>query len=643
MCGIAGLVHWDGEPVIPGTLEAMARTLSHRGPDAWRVEQPSAGVGLAHTRLKVIDLSEAARQPMGGGESGAWISFNGEIYNFQELRRDLESRGHRFQSRSDTEVILRAYETWGEECVARLDGMFAFAIWDGRRRELLLARDRTGKKPLFYWTDGRCAAFASEIKALLVHGHVPRAVDEAALPYLMAFGYPPGGRTCYQGIRQVPPACLMRLRDGVSAPAPVRYWSADLTPAKAQTSAEDAAWTVRSLLTDAVRRRLQSDVPLGAFLSGGIDSTIVVGLMTELMPDVPVRTFSIGFEGDDRFNETHYAELAAKRFRTRHETFVIGPQPFSLLERLVHHHDQPFGDSSAVPTYLISQLARQHVAVVLTGDGGDELFAGYARFLAARWSERIPSALLRLAHAGLSRLPAGHERTLRSKLLRFAAVARDPMPERYLRWTAYFERPWEWLAAERATSLTALAGPAASRWAARPHRSLLARLLELNFNEYLPHDLHVKTDRCSMAHGLEARSPMLDTALINYVNALPDRLKLHGWSTKVVLKDACRDLLPPAIRTRRKMGFGVPLAAWFRTGWREPLESYLGGPGVRLGRYMDAARIRGLMQAHQQGRENAGNRLWVLLTMEIWLRQLEQARWQPAAEPAAHPEATALP
>lgn len=611
MCGFAGFLHWDQEPASADDLSRMVASVRHRGPDEMCAVLPSEGVGLAHARLKVIDLSDAARQPMANEDRSVWLLYNGEVYNFRPLRDELEALGVRFRSRSDTEVVLHAYEAWGSGAIRRLDGMFAIAIWDSRRQELLLARDRVGKKPLYYWTDGRCVAFGSEIKALLVHSHVPREVDESTLPFLLAFGYPPSGRTCYRGIRQVPPACMVPFRSGGADPAPATYWDLDLRPRRETVPAEEAGRHLRRLLTEAVQRRLIADVPLGAFLSGGIDSTIVVGLMAEAMPDRPVKTFSIGFEGDLRFNETHYAKIAAERFRTHHTVFTVTPQSFDLLERLVWHHDQPFGDSSAVPAYLLSELTRRQVTVALTGDGGDELFAGYTRFWAARLSQRIPRFFLSGLSGLLKGIPSGRERTFAAQVKRFLSVARLPMPERYWRWVSYFGDK----------EISHLDPSLARSWEDSQGWTFLSRLLYLNFKEYLPNDLLVKADRCSMAHGLEARSPFLDTALIEFSAGLPDPLKLRGGRTKVLLKAACSDLLPQEIQHRGKMGFGVPLGTWFRGQWREPMQELLNPATGRLYRYVDAKAVQTVVSGHLRGTEDAGHRLWLLLTLEVWLRQ----------------------
>ncbi len=609
MCGFAGVVHWDQEDVPAEELNRMLQLLKHRGPDELRVSSPKSNVGLAHARLRVIDLSQAASQPMSNEEQSVWLLYNGEIYNFRELRAELESKGIAFRSRSDTEVILRCYEAWGPEAVRRLDGMFALALWDGRRNELLLARDRAGKKPLFYWTDGRCLVFGSEIKALLAHSHVPREVNESALPFLLAFGYPPTGQTCYRGIRQMPPASFALFSNQNTDPTPRLYWDLRSAPSRKTQSFESAVAECRRLVTAAVQKRLIADVPLGAFLSGGVDSTIIVGLMTQLNPGRPVKTFSIGFEGDPRFNETRYARIAAEKFHSDHTVFTVTPHSFDLIEKLVWHYDQPFGDSSALPTYLLAQLTREHVTVAVSGDGGDECFAGYLRFCAALWSERLPQPVRVLAGKLLGGLPAGNSRAPLARIKRFAAESSLPPLERYLRWIAYLRDP----SRELSPWMSEI-------WDRSKGQTLLSRLLDLNFREYLPNDLLVKADRCSMAHGLETRSPFLDTALLEFAVGLPDRFKISGGQTKFLLKRCFGDLLPKPIQRRGKMGFGVPLGTWFRGQWRAPLRDLLESPQARIGRYLEKERVSRLIRRHLQGQSDEGQPLWLLLTLEIWLR-----------------------
>lgn len=635
MCGIVGLLDRRGQPMSLALLRQMTSVLSHRGPDDQGCHVLSAGtghVGLGHARLRVIDLSPAAAQPMTNEDESVWLVFNGEIYNFRELRASLETRGARFRTRSDTEVILRLYEAEGERSLSRLDGMFALAIWDGKRQALLLARDRVGKKPLFYAETPDGLLFASEIKALLQHPQVTAQVHTDALPSLFLYGYVPSPDTCYRGIVQLPPGHLLTMERGGKTTL-TAYWDVPLSDDGVRgrpPTDEEAAKRVRELTVAAVRRRLVSDVPLGAFLSGGLDSSIVVGVMSGLLRE-PVRTFSIGFAGDRRFDETAYARRAAKRFGTRHTEFIVEPSAVELIERLVWHHDGPFADSSAIPTYLLAQLTRRHVTVALTGDGGDELFAGYLRFYATLLSEHVPVALRRCARVLLAGLPGwGGQRSLFGRLQKFAGSSALPFAERFSRWASVFYEDLPRLFPDRVCAGGgAFNGKPASLAALEPYlarsanASPLTRLLYLNMKTYLADDLLVKMDRCAMAHALEARSPFLDRELIEYVFSLPDAMKLRWGKTKVILRRAFRDLLPADILARGKMGFGVPLGTWFAGNHlREFLGDLLLAPDVRLKSYLNHRYVQELVQAHLAGAADHAQRLWTLLTFEVWLRQM---------------------
>lgn len=626
MCGICGVLTQDGAPVSPIALEAMAEVLRHRGPETVGVfvDPLAPGLGLAHTRLRILDLSEAADQPMASDDSRVQLTFNGEIYNHRELRRTLEAVGVRFRTRSDTEVLLRLYETRGEEAVTEIDGMFAFALWDGRRRRLLLGRDRAGKKPLFYCQRPEFLAFASEIKALLQHPDVPIEIDTDVLPQFFVFGYVPCPGTLYRGVRQVPPGHLMSFGpDG--ALRETEYWDVPLVAESERVVSETAATAeLRELLTAAVERRLMADVPIGAFLSGGIDSSIVVGLMTRLRRS-PVRTFSIGFAGDPTFDETGYARVVTKRFGTIHTEFVVEPNAVDLVPRLVWHYDGPFADSSAIPTYILSRLTREHVTVALNGDGGDELFAGYLRFGATLWSERLPRFLRVLAgHASQWVPDLGSYRSPMRRLKKLVDGVALPFDYRLTRWTSVFFEDLPRLMPEIASNghpwavLTLLDGYLER---AR-HAPSLDRLLYLNFKTYLLDDLLVKMDRCSMAHALETRSPFLDTRLIEFAFRLPERLRLRGLQTKYLLRRAFVDFLPREIVTRGKMGFGVPLRKWFQTDLREFLCDHLLAPRAELGRYVDARYVQALCEEHFSGKADHSHRLWTLLTFEVWLQAL---------------------
>ena len=625
MCGIFAALG-----SIEMSLEDVSRSLAHRGPDA-EGRWTDGECTMLHRRLKIIDLSEAAAQPMTNDDGSVVVAFNGEIYNHHALRSELEGRGQVFRSRSDTEAIVRGYEAWGDSVVERLDGMFAFALWDRRRHRLLVARDRTGKKPLFYSHVTGAFRCASTIEGLRASG-VRTGVDVEQLPTYLAYGFVAPPATLHRNAYQLPPACRLIVERN-RAPQVERYWTVQFGERQTADSFRQASARVRALVTEAVQRRLESDVPLGAFLSGGIDSTIVVGLMSRALGRV--RTFSIGFSGDDRYDETAYARIASRAFGTDHTEFTLQPSSFDLVEGLVRHHDGPFGDSSAIPTYVVAGLTRQQVTVALTGDGGDELFCGYTRFLAAEAAERIPAAVRATAARFAALLPQSHtnsERSLPARAHRFLSASALSLADRIAAWNTFFEP--RAILREDVRRMLGAAVDAPLAWqravfASARGRTVMSRLLQHNFVTYLPLDLLVKADRSSMAHGLEARSPFLDTALVEYAATLPPRYLRRGTDTKVILKHAFADLLPNEIRTRGKMGFGVPLGAWFRSSLRSYLRDHL-GDGARLYAFIDRRAVVRLLDEHEQRQRDHGQRLWALLTLEIWLRSL-----------AAHSAATA--
>jgi asparagine synthase (glutamine-hydrolysing) len=552
----------------------------------------------------------------------------------------LQQRGHLFRSHADTETIVHAYEVFGDDVVQHLDGMFAFALWDIRHSRLLLARDRTGKKPLFYTFDGTRLTFASEMKAILACPWVERRIAVGQIPELLTFGYVHAPRTLYEGVLQVPPASYVVL-DHQGLTGPQRYWH--LTFASGlngnSLSASAAARHLRTLLTAAVARRLISDVPLGAMLSGGLDSSVVVGIMSQLLQE-PVRTFTIGWVEDLSFDERPYAAMAARQFKTDHTEFTVKADAIALMESLLWHHEQPYGDSSAIPTYLVSQLAKQQVTVVLNGDGGDEVFAGYDRFLGALVAARVPRWLTPIGRAVARWLPSNHGYySVQRRVERFFDDTGASVQDRFLCWVSFFSllTLMPLLRRDLAAQVDVEQLQAGfTRWYAEPNAlPLLHRLLNVNFMSYLPDDLHVKMDRMSMAHALETRSPMLDTAVVEFVASLPPEMKIQGTQMKYVLKLACRELLPPALRKRKKHGFSVPLAHWFRHQLRSYVEETLLSPGARVREYCDQERIRVLFQEHVDGIRQHHYRLWVLLTLEIWLRMFaDGALWRPRRPPS---------
>jgi len=646
MCGICGEMRFDGAPVPPDRLVAMRDLLVHRGPDSDGVFVSSGGAaGLGFRRLRIIDLTANASQPMANEDGSVQVVFNGEIYNFTDLRAGLVARGHRFRSQSDTETIVHLYEEKGAGCIAELDGMFAIAIWDERAGRMTLARDRAGKKPLFYYRSPRFIAFASEMKSFFAHPDIAMDVDPEEVPHYFIHGYVPGPETFYKNVCQLEPGTVMAV-DASGAVTSRKYWRLEFPVESAvrPISARDAAAGIRERLTRAVERRLVSDVPLGAFLSGGLDSTIVVGLMSRLMTE-RVKTFSIGFEGDATYDETEYARIAARRFGTEHTEFRVAPSALALIDPLVWHHDGPFGDSSAIPTYIVSTLARAHVTVALTGDGGDEVFAGYRRFRAAVQSERVPRLAARAGLALVAALPApAHERSRLADARRFLSALALPFDERVTMWNAQFFADLDALldpafvrSLKPIDRLHALAGERSRL----EGRSTLSRLLYVNFTSYLADDLLVKTDRCTMAASLEARCPFLDRDLIEYAAALPDHFKLDGGRSKAIMRDAFADLIPPEIERRGKMGFGVPVGAWFRGELREYVRDLLLSPGARYRSMLSGAFVERTVHRHLSGEANLGPQLWSLLSFERWLQLLPG--WRRGVRPVAAPPPPASP
>ena len=621
MCGIAGFVDTP-RPAAEEIIRAQLSCQRHRGPDAEGAFVRGRGA-IGQNRLAIIDI-ENGDPPITNEDGTIGAVLNGEIYNFRELRRQLAGEGHRFATRCDTEVIAHLAERYGAaELAGRLDGMFAFAVWAAAEQRLILARDRFGKKPLYYWTSGNALVFASEIKGVLAHPGVSRDLDPAAIPAYLTFGYVPTPRTFFAGIQSLPPGHVLTL-DAGTPPRLERYWTParrDRRLGRSAPSLEEAGSELRRLLTEAVARRMVADVPIGALLSGGIDSSAVVATMARLGSG-RVSTFTIGFDGADGYDERPFAEMVASRYGTDHHEFVVRPNAVDLVEKLVWHHDQPFGDSSAIPTYLLTELTRGHVTVALCGDGGDELFAGYERFaasLAVGAYNSIPASLRTVSRRALTRLPASALRGRVGNLQRFAAVAEGGMPDAYLDWISFIDEPAR-------QALLEDPDPWARRDFARLWSSVgalrpLDRVLDLNLRTYLLDDLLVKADRMSMAHGLELRSPFLDLELANYAIQLPSRLKIGGLTLKRVLKHALRDDLPKEILRRRKHGFGVPLDRWFREDLSGYLAHMLGAPGARIRRHVRGDAVDVLLAEHAAGTRQRGGVLWTLLTLEVFLRR----------------------
>jgi|RhiMethySRZTD1v2_1073278.scaffolds.fasta_scaffold202783_2 asparagine synthase (glutamine-hydrolyzing) len=623
MCGIAGKLYLDTDRyVAEHEVRRMADIMIHRGPDGGGV-WVEENVGLAHRRLAIIDLRPDASQPMCNEDGSIWITFNGEIYNFRELRNDLEARGHTFKTNSDTETIIHAFEEYGRDCVARLRGMFAFAIWNTRTRSLFLARDRLGKKPLFYARSCDRFVFASEIKAILADESIPIEVDPVALDHYLALGYIPAPLSAFRGIQKLPPAHWLEFSEGKLQIG--RYWKLRYEP-KQNLRLGDAIAELRSNLAEAVRLRLVSDVPLGVFLSGGIDSSAIVAFMARAM-DTPVQTFSVGFENEG-FDERPFARMVAERYGAQHTELLVNPKAIEILPKIVWHYDEPFGDPSAVPSYAISELTRQYVKVVLNGDGGDENFAGYNRYVKNRRARRgdiIPLALRQNLAGKLQCLPEGWRQRQPLRKLATVAQAMAQEPERrYSRWFGQFGRDErQALYTEEFRHVIGCCDPErlfVNAFAETDAEDWTDATLYTDINLYLPEDLLVKMDRASMAHSVEARSPFLDHVFMEFAATLPVGFKLAGGEKKRILRTALRGIVPDAILDRPKKGFDPPIAQWLRTDLREMTHDILLAPRSLQRGYFNHERLQTLLVEHDTAQEDHSLHLWELLMLELWHR-----------------------
>jgi asparagine synthase (glutamine-hydrolysing) len=625
VCGFVGIFDPRGRaPVDRLLLERMNRTQRHRGPDGEGVHL-AAGIGLAHTRLAIIDLHGGA-QPMGNEDGSVVVVYNGEIYNFCDLRDELRGRGHRFRSASDTEVIVHAWEEWGERCVARLRGMFAFALWDEHQQVLFLARDRLGIKPLHYATlpHGQLV-FASELKALLAHPDLPRRIDPCAVADYLAYGYVPDPKTIYRDVSKLRPGHWLAWRVGQAAPRQERYWQLRFAQRQG-LSAERAARELLERLEEAVALRLVADVPLGAFLSGGVDSSAVVAMMSRRSA-APIDTCSIGFEERDH-DESAFARQVALAYGTRHHLGHARLQDLDAIERLAAVYDEPFADSSAIPTLQLSALARRFVTVALSGDGGDELFAGYRRHRWHLYEERaraaLPGAIRRPLFGALGALYpkldwAPRPLRLKSTLAGLALDAADAYFQSVsIAADAIRERLY---ASELRRELQGYSAAEILRGHWRETQGLhpLDQVQYADLMTYLPGDILTKVDRASMAHSLEVRVPFLDHVLVEWLATLPPRLRLNARGSKFVLKSALGPYLPAAILRRPKMGFAAPLAAWLRGSLLAPVERALAEPAFADAGLFDPAAVRRLIEQHRSGRSDHGRLIWALFMFARFL------------------------
>jgi asparagine synthase (glutamine-hydrolysing) len=623
MCGIAGIVGWTATADdMTATLRRMCAAIRHRGPDD-EGHFVAPEVGLSMRRLSIIDV-QAGHQPISNETGDVQIVFNGEIYNHRELRARLQALGHRFATHSDTETIVHGYEEYGDQVVDHLRGMFGFAIWDARRRRLLVARDRLGIKPLYYWPNGNSLAFASELGSLRALPEFKARVHTPSVLRYLLFGYVPEPDAIYADVQKLPPGHLLTWESGT--PASVRrYW----TPVRGELAMDEheAVGELQRLLAESVELHLESEVPLGAFLSGGIDSSTVVALMARRL-ERPVKTFSIGFD-DPQFNEAPHAATVAKAIGTDHTELILRPDADALLEHVISIYDEPFADSSALPTFLVAALARRHVTVALSGDGGDELFGGYTRYAEVLGQRELPRVVRTLAHNVGRRLPhgaRGRNRVLdlgRTSRGRYAATVAAALHiseggvvrEELLRTAGHDMR--------LDGALTALFDGAATR-------DFATQMMLVDMQSYLPGDILTKVDRASMAVSLEARVPLLDHVITEFAVSVPVELKMRDGTGKWLLRRAIESIVPPSVLTKPKQGFGVPLRRWFAGPLRHRIDG-LASDHAAIGEYVEQNAVARLHEEHTSGRRDHSAMLWRLLVLERWLSSPPRASSGPAA------------
>ena len=649
MCGITGIFDTRSQcPVSTAVLHRMNDAQQHRGPDEGSLHV-EPGLGLGHRRLSVIDIA-TGQQPLCNEDGSVWLVYNGEIYNYRALMAELKAAGHTFKSKSDSEVVVHAWEEWGEACVQRFRGMFAFGLWDRNRQTFFLARDRMGVKPMHYALLGDgTLLFGSELKSLLAYrgrqGHdLRRDIDPLALEDYFALGYVPEPRTIFKGALKLAPGHTLTIRRGAPIPEPKRYWDLRFTLDNPISELEACSELVRRL-RESVELRMIAEVPLGAFLSGGVDSSAVVQAMAGLSSG-PVNTCSIAFD-DPKFNESQFAQLVADRYRTQHRVETVGSDDFDLIDTLAHLDDDPYADASAIPTDRVSQMARKHVTVALSGDGGDEAFGGYRRYrlhlMEERMRARVPAGLRRPVFNLLGRLYPKADwapQVLRAKTS-FQGMARDSV-EAYCHTVSLIREPMRSRLYSPAFKAE-LGGYSAldvfQRHAARADtEDPLALIQYLDVNTFLVGDINTKVDRASMAHSLEVREPLMDHELVEWAATLPSRHKLRGGNGKAILKTAMEPLLPHDLLYRPKMGFAVPLARWFRGPLRGRVRSALLDGALAQSGYLDAAAVRELVEQHEAGSHDHSQPLWSLTMFDAFLRQVcgESAPPATAVQDAAH-------
>jgi asparagine synthase (glutamine-hydrolysing) len=631
MCGICGLLNLaNNEPIQENDLRRMATAQAHRGPDdhGYHCEP---GIGFGFRRLAILDLTAAGHQPMTNEDETIWLVFNGEIYNYRDFVPTLEQAGHRFRSHADSEAVLHAYEEWGVDCLQHFIGMFAFAIWDRRKRTVFIARDRMGEKPLYYWSDGEHFAFSSELKALLALPIVPRELNLQALQSYLSYEYVPSPASIFRGIQKLPAGHFLEIRlDGsdkgrqTAEWRPHQYWDVPYrTSENPSRTVEDYAHELRALLRKAVERCLVSDVPLGVFLSGGLDSSTLLALMAEVSSERP-KSFSIGFD-DKSFSELHYAEIVAKHFDSEHHVEVLKPNINELIFTIADFLDEPFADASAIPTYLVSRMARQHVTVALSGDAGDELFAGYDWYRAQRIASTTIDFLPINVRQQLSEMasqipPSSRKKGVRNLTRRFLEVATLPQNMQQTRWQRFWSdnEMDNLLTIPVSERIPALDPRFLDLFAASGSHRKLDQQQYADLKRYLPDDILFKVDRMSMAVSLETRGPLMDYTLVEFAASLPPSLRLHGLSTKYLLKQAMKDILPQQILHRPKLGFNMPYKNWLRNELSDLLQEALSPHRLQQQGLFQPQYVQNLIHEHLEGGRDHAHKLWQLLIFQLW-------------------------
>jgi asparagine synthase (glutamine-hydrolysing) len=633
MCGICGFVG----NIEDLAFQRMLKVLNHRGPDDMGHVQhmgdtSGTKISLGHARLSIIDPSPSGHQPMSNEDDSVWIVYNGEIYNFHEIREELKIKGHRFKSKSDTEVIIHAYEEWEESCVQYLNGMFAFAIWDKIKERLFIARDRLGIKPLYYWAGSNEFIFASEIKSILEYSKFEKKVDHKSLCHFMTFLYVPSPFSIFEGIKKLPPAHSLTLE---KHKVKIRkYWdldfssrSPDLHSKFNSKSEEYYKRQIMVLLQDVVEGHMISDAPLGAFLSGGVDSSAVVGLMSKLCSG-PVKTFSIGYDGkgEESYNELKYARIVSNYYGTEHQEFILKPEIIDILPKIIYHLEEPFADPATIPTYLVSEAASQYVKVVLTGIGGDEVFCGYPRYLGARMSQlyvKLPLFMRKLLANAAEVLPeTGESRNIPGWVKRFVRGSLLPEDERYISWVSSLtnHQSGHLFTEDFLSNISDFSVNETHKnfYADNSANDMLDKIFYLDMKTYLADDLLMMGDKMSMAHSLEMRVPFCDHKLIEFVATIPTEFKLKGFKLKSLLKESLAELLPVEILQRRKQGFMVPLSKWFQNELKDFTMDLLSEERIKNRGYFRPDFIKWLLRQHYGGKQDFADQIYALISLELW-------------------------